>query len=660
MDNYPRNNFNDIYLNFNKINNNQINNNQDIFPNFGILPQENNYLLQQNNNNNVLNKNNNKSFINKKNLMLDNTVTHFDSSLINNMNNMNINDDYNYYNYFNNNNQYNSTNNTININNNQNDFNNSIINNNSFSNNFINNLYNPNLNINTNSNNNAHHFNKPKGFANKVILNTAPNDQDTMVQYNKIFGNLKQKLKLNNLVNSEKEVEMNLFSRNNNYNKNIIYYDESLKKSVENNNNCAYFKLKLKGTFYGVNNFQLFKYICYLIKKRSKKFILICSGSSAKKAFEYCYNIEQIYEYYIYCLNIEIYQPLKLLYPRLKGIFNDFSDLKQALFYNQLNPQIDSPAASSNLIFFEEYNNLFIKFHLEIIRKYSLYKLLKSKNSNKSLFLDVIKKKMPYYLDLARQLLYHDDEAMVSFFLKNTKETEETLRKVFNSKHTVKNYISNYTIEGFYYKYINKFLRQGDFNSYRLLSNHLCKFIYHLYEYRKNLKQERTATLYRKMYISKEELKVYKKSLGKVICYPSFTSTSILQDGYEPTNPNNGSILVKLVIEQNNSKSIISIKDLSEFPNEEEYLCLPFSFFKITMILDNFKGVPCTIYLTALNSEKPLEEMLLEFMETETDNLDLEGLDMIVLTHDKTNMVLSEFFTYDFYSTHVFGVPKNI
>ena len=296
MDNYPKNNFNDIYLNFNKINNNQINNNQDIFPNFGILPQENNYLLQQNNNNNAQNKNNNKSFINKKNLMLDNTVTYFDSSLINNMNNMNINDDYNYYNYFNNNNQYNSTNNTININNNQNDFNNSIINNNSFSNNFINNLYNPNLNINTNSNNNAHHFNKPKGFANKVILNTAPNDQDTMVQYNKIFGNLKQKLKLNNLVNSEKEVEMNLFSRNNNYNKNIIYYDESLKKSVENNNNCAYFKLKLKGTFYVMNNFKLFKYICYLINKRSKKFILICSGSSANKAFEYCYNIEQIYK----------------------------------------------------------------------------------------------------------------------------------------------------------------------------------------------------------------------------------------------------------------------------------------------------------------------------------------------------------------------------
>ena len=66
---------------------------------------------------------------------------------------------------------------------------------------------------------------------------------------------------------------------------------------------------------------------------------------------------------------------------------------------------------------------------------------------------------MPYYSDLARQLLYQDDEAMISFFLKNTNESKETLKKVFNGNHTIENYISNYTIEGFYYKYINKFLR---------------------------------------------------------------------------------------------------------------------------------------------------------------------------------------------------------
>ena len=441
-----------------------------------------------------------------------------------------------------------------------------------------------------------------------------------MDQYNIIFGNSKpEKKEKINLITKE-EVEGSLFKNNIDYNKNIIYFDEALKKTAENNFNCAYFKLKLKGTFYGVNNYELFKYICYLIGKKGKPFILICSGSSAKKCLAYCSQITQIYEYYIYCNYIESCLSLFQLYPKLKGVFNDFDKLKNDLFNKKNNSLVKLSAGTSNLIFFEDYNDLFIKFHLEIIRKYSLYKLLKSKNSNQSLFLEVIKKKMPYYSDLARQ-----------------------------------NYITNYTIEGFYYKYINKFLRQGDFNSYRLLSNHLSKFIYHLYEYRKKLNQARTATLYRKMYISKEELEVYIKSKNKVICYPSFTSTSLKPDKFEPINPNNGSILVKLVIEQNNSKSIISIQELSEHPQEEEYLCLPFSFFKITMIYHNLNGVPYTIYLTALNSEKPLEEMLLEFMEKETDTLDLEGLDMIVLTNDKTKMVLNKYFTYNFYSTHKFG-----
>ena len=88
-------------------------------------------------------------------------------------------------------------------------------------------------------------------------------------------------------------MKMNLFSRNNNYNKNIIYYDESLKKSVENNNNCAYFKLKLKGTFYGVNNFQLFKEeYNYLDSVKKEKGIL------AKKRIEDEYTWECILSKY--------------------------------------------------------------------------------------------------------------------------------------------------------------------------------------------------------------------------------------------------------------------------------------------------------------------------------------------------------------------------
>ena len=57
---------------------------------------------------------------------------------------------------------------------------------------------------------------------------------------------------------------------------------------------------------------------------------------------------------------------------------------------------------------------------------------------------------------------------------------------------------------------------------------------------------------------------------------------------------------------------------------------MPFSFFKITNVDEN----SYKIYLTALYSEKPLEEMFLEFMENETDNLDLEGLEILQLDNN--------------------------
>ena len=327
-----------------------------------------------------------------------------------------------------------------------------------------------------------------------------------------------------------------------------------------------------------------------------------------------------------------------------KSIFSS-----QNLITNKLNIR------SSNLIFLEDYNSTYIKLHFEIIRKFSLYKLLKSNNYNESKFLEVIKKKNDYYIELARELLYNDDEAMVKLFKVNTNEQEYNLRKVFNNKHNIYSYVSNYTVEGFYYKYINKFLRKGDFDSFRLLSNHISKFVYHLLEYRKTINQDSLSTLYRTMFITQNEFKLYQNSIGKIICYPSFTSTS-LKNNFCPFQNFPNSLLVKLVIQQNNCKSIICIKDISAHPQEEEYLCLPFTFFKITNIecktennihYDN-------IYLTALNSEKSIEEMFLDYMENETDNLDPEGLQMLRLINNDTTLILNKYLKSKYYKNYQF------
>ena len=449
----------------------------------------------------------------------------------------------------------------------------------------------------------------------------------TEIQSYNIFGPLKP---LNPTI-IEKKITKS-------YNINIIYYNENL-NDVENTQNCSYFKYNLEGIFYGINNFNLFKYISLNIQKKEKYFILISSGSCAEKIFSFCYkyNIRKIYKYYIYCMNKSDYEDLIEKYDRLKGIFITFEDLKNCIFTNPT--IINNKIKSSNLIFLSDYNDSLIRFHFEIVKKYSLYKLMKSNNLNNSKFMELVKNKFPYYEKLAKELIYKDDESMIKFFKEEKKEPEEELRKIFNHNHNIYNYISNYTVESFYYRYINLFLRNGDLKSFRLLSNHISKFIYHLYEYRKTQTQITSSTLYRSMYISREELKLYKHSIGRIICYPSFTSTSIMEYGYSPFLQPPNSKLVKLIIQQNNSPLIINIRDLSEHKYEEEYLCVPFSFFKIDKVLIQ-KG--CSyIYLTALNSEKPLEEMYLKFMENETDNLDPEGLDLLQLTNNNTTLIIN-------------------
>ena len=433
------------------------------------------------------------------------------------------------------------------------------------------------------------------------------------------------------------------------YNLNILYYDEHLRDEEENSDNCSFIEMNINGTFYGCHNFELFKIICEKIKNKNKEFILLSSGSAAKKIYDYCSNIKEIREYYIYCCYKEKYIPLMNQYPKLKGVYNIFESMKDKLYnINQMN--IDN-ISSSNLIFFEDYSKKYIKLHYEFIRKYSLYKILKANNCNETQFLYLISKKYPYFLNQAKQLFPNKNET-IDYFLKNTDEKYSKLSESFKCDDNflddnIKSYINNYTDESFYYKYLNKFLRQGNFDAFRKLSTHISKFIFKLYDYReKNILKQKNTNLYRKMYLTMNDIKFYEKSINKVICYPSFTSTSIIKNGFIPNSYGDNNQLVQLIIEQNNTKSTVSIREFSVFQKEEEYLFLPFSFFKIinVQIKSGTINDPHIINLIALNSDKPLEDIFLEFFKKVTDNLNPEGLDLLILTENNTKIILNPIF----------------
>ena len=461
-------------------------------------------------------------------------------------------------------------------------------------------------------------------------------------------------------VNSKvKEINANIFnSKNENgksyqknnkikkYNLNILYYDEHLKNNEENSDNCSFIDINTNGTFYGCHNFELFKIVCEKIINNKKEFILICSGSAAKKVFDYCSNIKEIREFYIYCFQKEKYLPLKEQYSKLKEVYNIFSHLKNKL-YDIKEMEIDN-ISSSNLIFFEDYSRIYIKLHYEFIRKYSLYKILIQKKCNEKQFLQLIEAKFPYFLEIAKQLFPNKNE-IIEYFKNNIEDTPNNITEIFQNDDNILNnnisvYIHNYTYEGFYYKYLNKFLREGNFDAFRILSSHVAKFIFKLYDYReKNLSKQKNSNLYRKMYLNQNDIKLYEKSVGKVICYPSFSSSSIKKDGFTPFKYNPNDELVLLIINQNNTKSTVLISQFSNFPNEEEYLFLPFSFFKIQKIelKQGSKINPHLIYLIALNSDQPIEEMFLNFFTKKTDNLNPEGLDLLNLSENKTKIIFN-------------------
>jgi hypothetical protein len=413
---------------------------------------------------------------------------------------------------------------------------------------------------------------------------------------------------------------------------NLIYYDENLRdKGNENSDNCTFFQMHLTGTFYGCHNFELFQLVCEQIKKRNKQFILLSSGSAAEKIFDYCSDIKQIREYYIFCFKKEKYEPLLQKYKKLKGVYNLFDDLLDRLFHIEKIP-IEN-MKSSNLIFFEDYNETYIKLHYKIIQRYQLFKLFKENNYNQEKFIQMIAKEKPNFLEIAEEL-FPDKKEIIEFFKEKIDEKESEIEPYFNCIEEPKTFIRNYTLESFYYFYLNKFLRQGDYDAFIKLSTHISKFVYFLLQHRKkDTNIDDKSDLYRTMTLFKEDINLYESSVGRVFCYPSFTSTSLIRGQFTPTGDKSGKEVVILEIKQNGAKNAISVEEYSKYKGEKEYIFPPFSFFKISGFKRN-EGTPKNphiIQLLSIKMDKPLEETFEDFFIKETDNLDPEGLDMLIL-----------------------------
>ena len=363
----------------------------------------------------------------------------------------------------------------------------------------------------------------------------------------------------------------------------IIYYDKNLKKSKENLNNF----IKLRESFYGneiygVDTFDKFKFLIILFKKTNQNYYIISSGSCAKEFISSGYfeeTINRIIDYMIYCFNKEEYLPL-LKYSRIsmiesvkfENIINKIKDklnsMEKASYYN-----------CSSFLLMDEYLGTPLEVHKRLIEYFD-------ENYNVPSFNESIKKRI---LDLLNKI------AQTKYDYENAKNIIENIK---DETHLIR----SYTAESIIVYFLNKSLRDVD-DKLIEFAGLLYYALYKYYYDNPKIKINTDMTFYRKITLSIKDLYSYDLFEGKIICLPSFVSTSNDEDAfYFPAIQKHKSLygtgfLGEKYIYETREKCVLlkinykfkessqcpcfDIKNCSEFEYEKEYLFPPFSFFKI-------------------------------------------------------------------------------
>ena len=382
----------------------------------------------------------------------------------------------------------------------------------------------------------------------------------------------------------------------------LIYYDENIDFDSENYGYVKIFKNKIKGAFFPVNNINILKNLVSKLQSMniSNSFTLITSGRAAEKVIPICSSL--VNRVIIFCFYVDKYLPLKLKYPIIKTVLNDFSNIFHNLNDNK-SVLSDSKLIGSLFITFEDYSSNYVKLHKSLSSFFNLnYETLKYDHSYRDIFIEYINNSD---IDLKKYAI-------------------EFVNKV---KGTVAQFIEAYTGENILCYRLNRWLRNCDENEYKKIKYFAGPFSYALYQYaykNKNQGIYKSKNFFRKMTIKLSDFLLYKIFIGELICYPAFTSTSEddipKYDFPTPTaininqiTPNDISVLLKINYNcknSNNATPCVNATEYSVNQDEREFIFPPFSFFKIENIIEN-SGTPNDPHI--INMSIPNKKNLLEF-----------------------------------------------
>ena len=283
---------------------------------------------------------------------------------------------------------------------------------------------------------------------------------------------------------------------------------------------------------------------------------------------------------------------------KIKDIFGNKNNLKVRVLEN--NQQVDL----YTFISFELYKNKFISLHKKLSEFFEEnYSNLNYDYTYKQNFINFINSP-------------------------NIKEKSTIIEWVNRIKSgTVQEFIEAYTGETPLCYSLNNWLRYCNKHNFEKIKYFAGPFSYSLYKYANDnskMKVNFSKKFYRKMALNECDYQAYKYSIGELICFPAFTSTSEedmtkyslhTSRAIEINNIKSDDIYVVLIIDYkcNNSSyptPCINVSYASVNSDEKEYIFPPFSFFKIEKVEDRsgISSDPHIIYMSV-----PNKRVLIEF-----------------------------------------------
>ena len=421
----------------------------------------------------------------------------------------------------------------------------------------------------------------------------------------------------NDIINNINDINNKNYLNNMNNNKindnraiNVIYYDENIKfPGMEIINDCYFIQVNIKSPLILVNEIEnLYLLFKYLIKKNCKsKFVLVVNGSSADKVINYIKsnNFNSFFiNACIYTSNLNKYESIQKKHSDFIGkICIDTNSLVNFIKDNFLKINVYNEKFNINtLININSYKSEYIYLHKEI-SKYYANESIHIFNNNLILAEDFIKK---------QNLKDEEKNSIVNFFLIFSELVNKNYNKI----------IISYLKDNYCDKVLKSLLSQKNLDINENLGYFIGNLMYCLVQYGKKEKKgiKSKKILYKGMQLNIIELLEFLKNRNCMITFPYFLSMTDkinLAEIFSKRNvPEKArkekefySVIMKIsyLYENGYEPSIFDLKGLSQYPDEEDYYLLPFTFLNLNKFTIDSNNYTADIEFLVIGKKDILE-----------------------------------------------------